>query len=69
MTARLRSVPEAAAELGVTVSYLKRGAAARTIPHTRLGRVVKFSDADLDGIVSAGAVRPVVSPLRSRRSV
>lgn len=66
MNPRLLGVPEAAVALGVTESYLRRGAAARSIPHTRLGRLVKFSDADLDAIVAAGQVRPVVSQLRRR---
>lgn len=66
MTAALRTLPVAAAELGVSVSWLQKEVAARAVPHTRLGRSVRFSDQNLADIVAAAQVRPVVSQLRRR---
>jgi hypothetical protein len=48
----------AAARLGVTQSWLERQATARTVPHRRLGRVIRFSEDDLAAIVAAHAVTP-----------
>lgn len=69
MTApRLHTTAEAAAITGLTVSYLKRGAASRTLPHNRQGRRVMWSDADLTAIVESGSVPSAVSPIRRRRT-
>lgn len=68
MTPLLMTTAEAAQTLGLTEGYLKRGAAARSIPHTRVGRYVRFSQADLAAIIAAGQVSPIVSPLRRRRA-
>lgn len=45
MTARRLRYAEAAAELGVEVSWLQRH--IKELPHKKLGRVVYFTDADL----------------------
>lgn len=66
--ARLYTTPEAAERLSVSPTFLKRAAAARTLPHTRVGRFVRWSEDDLEQIVALGACRPVVSPIRRRRS-
>lgn len=53
---------EAAKRLGVSESWLKHEVAAYAVAHTRLGRagrLVKFSQANLEEIVAAGAVEPV----------
>lgn len=62
---RLHTTAEAAALLAVSPSFLKRGATARTLPHTRVGRFVRFSDDDLAEIVRRGRVEPVTT-LRRR---
>ena len=49
---------EAAGLLGVRESWLRRKAAARVVPCTFLGKHLRFSRADLEAIVAAGA-RPV----------
>jgi hypothetical protein len=48
MTARRLRYAEAAAELGVEVSWLQRH--IKKLPHKKLGRVVYFTDADLERI-------------------
>lgn len=54
---RLLKYNEAAAALSVTQSWLRRQVAAETIPFTRLSpKVVRFSERDLDEIVSAARV-------------
>lgn len=63
---RLHTTAEAARLLAVSPSFLKRGATARSLPHTRVGRFVRWSDADIEAIVRAGQTAPVVSPLRRR---
>lgn len=68
MTGKLLTTAEAAERLSVSPTFLKRAAAARTLPHTRVGRFVRWSEADLEQIVAAGACRPLVTPIRRRRS-
>lgn len=48
----------AAEQLGVSYDWLKKRAAARTVPCTRLGRSVRFSAENLEAIVRAGETRP-----------
>jgi len=48
----------AAAEwLGVSVSWIEKKTAAREIPHTKLGRSVRFSADHLAAIVADGEVQ------------
>lgn len=54
----LRDFAEAAAYLHVGVHHLRKAVAARTYPHTRIGRKVLFSQQDLDRIVAMNAVEP-----------
>jgi excisionase family DNA binding protein len=58
----LYSPEEAAALLGVKASWLRRKAAARAVPCTFVGKHLRFSRADLEAIVDAGA-----RPARPRR--
>lgn len=48
---------EAAAWLKVSVSWLEKKVAAREVPHTRLGRSVRFSADHLAAIVAEGDVQ------------
>ena len=57
---------EAALRLRVRESWLRRQAAARTVPCTRLGKHLRFSPADLTAILASGA-RPAVGR-RPRRT-
>lgn len=52
--AGLYTTHEAAAYLRVSYDWLKKQAAKREVPHTRIGRAVRFSQAHLDQIVRAG---------------
>ena len=62
---RLHTPAQAAALLTVSECWLRRQAGQRRIPCTFLGRRLRFSDADLDAIITAGA-RPARTP-RGRR--
>jgi excisionase family DNA binding protein len=62
----LYTVAEAAELLNVTQNWLEESVSAQTIPHRRLGRKIRFSQADLDSLIEQSARRPVSSPrLRS----
>lgn len=69
----LYSPEEAAAILpGKTAYWLKRNAGKEAIPHTRLGRTIMFSPADLSEIARTGARKPsaapaAVTPITGRR--
>ncbi|MFF7259524.1 helix-turn-helix domain-containing protein [Streptomyces sp. NPDC008159] len=53
--------PEAAEELGVEESWLRRH--IKQLPHTKVGRVVYFTDADLDRIDALFHNEPTTGPL------
>jgi len=53
--------PEAAAELRVEESWLRRH--IKKLPHTKKGRVVTFSDADLERIDAIYHHEPTTGPL------
>jgi excisionase family DNA binding protein len=72
MTARLYSIAEAAEVLNVPFSWLRDKVTAGEVPHTRLGRHVRFTEAHLVEIVTAGERRicqgpPVTLTGRRRR--
>lgn len=60
MTRRLK-YPQAAAELGVEESWLRRH--IKRLPHTKLGRTVYFTDADLERIDALHHHEPQTGPL------
>lgn len=64
---QLYTPAEAAERLKVTESWLKKRVAARTIPHTRIGRHIRFSDNDLAALVAQSEVSPSTS-LRRRKT-
>lgn len=53
--------PEAAAELRVEESWLRRH--IKKLPHSKKGRVVTFSDADLERIDALHHHEPAAGPL------
>ena len=61
MLTRLYSIAEAAEALNVPFSWLRDKVTAGQVPHTRLGRHVRFTEGHLSQIVAAGE-RPVASP-------
>ena len=58
----LYSVPEAAAKLCVAPKWLYERTRKNAVPHRRLGKYIRFSDADLAAIV-ANAVAPTNSAI------
>jgi excisionase family DNA binding protein len=51
---RLYSIKEAADVLNVPFTWLRDKVTARQVPHTRLGRHVRFTEAHLAQIVAEG---------------
>ncbi|MEU5060110.1 MULTISPECIES: helix-turn-helix domain-containing protein [unclassified Streptomyces] len=56
--ARLFTAEQAAQVLQVPPSWLRKKAAAGAIPHTRIGRHLRFSDRDLQRLIEAGQRGP-----------
>ncbi|MFJ3993102.1 helix-turn-helix domain-containing protein [Streptomyces sp. NPDC090032] len=56
--ARLFTAEQAAEVLQVPPSWLRKKAAAGAIPHTRIGRHLRFSAGDLQRLVAAGQRGP-----------
>lgn len=65
---RLYSITEAAELLNVPRTWLRDKVTAREVPHTRLGRHVRFTEAHLVDIVAAGERRtgPAARPIPSQ---
>lgn len=61
-TPRLRSLPEAAECLGLSVKTLRMWVWRRSIDYVRVGRCIRISDETLDKIIERGTV-----PARERR--
>jgi excisionase family DNA binding protein len=57
----LRDIAEAAAWLSVSPSWLQKRVSARLVPHTRIGKHVRFTQDHLDQIVAEGET-PVIEP-------
>ena len=55
----LLTIPEAAARLGTPARFVRRLVAERRIGFTKVGRYVRFSNADIDAFIAAGRVEPV----------
>lgn len=66
-TPRLHTPAEAALLLTVPESWLRRQAGQRKLPCTFLGRHLRFSDADLQAIITAGSRPARTTSRRPRR--
>lgn len=55
---------QAAAELGMSESWLRKQVAAELVPYTRLGRAVRFTPEQIATILASNAVEP--APRRRR---
>ena len=62
----LHTPAEAARLLAVPESWLRRQVTARLVPHTRLGKHLRFSHADLV-VIATTAAQPAGIPLAARR--
>jgi excisionase family DNA binding protein len=60
----LRNIAEAAEFLGIPEKTLRDKVTARLVPHTRIGRHVRFSEEHLAAIVAAGEQPVVTAPSR-----
>jgi excisionase family DNA binding protein len=55
-TARLRTLPEAAARLGLSVKCLRGWVWRRTISYVKVGRAVRISDETIQKIIDRGTM-------------
>jgi excisionase family DNA binding protein len=62
--APLLTIVEAAAVLRVPEGWLRKKVSAGVVPHTRLGKHVRFSSDQLRRIVLSGEVQPVEPTVR-----
>jgi excisionase family DNA binding protein len=65
---QLYTPAEAAELLKVRESWLRRAVQARSIPHSRVGKHLRFSPQDLEAIVTAAQQPVVTSPIRRKAS-
>ena len=63
LDAGLLTIDEAASFLGVPRSWLRDRVSARQVPHTRLGRHVRFTAAHLGQIIASGEESPRATPV------
>lgn len=69
MTAPLLNKQQLAELLGVPLGWVDRATAGRTIPFTRIGKHIRFSETHVAQIVASGETRPASqSALRTRRA-
>jgi excisionase family DNA binding protein len=54
--ARLRTLPEAAERLGLSVKCLRGWVWRRSIPYVKVGRAVRISDQTIQSIIERGTV-------------
>ena len=59
MSIRLYTFAEAAEQLHVPETWLRKKASARAVPFTRLGRHIRFTDEHLTRIVDVGEQQPL----------
>lgn len=62
MSDGLRNVEQAAAYLGIPKKSLYAMTAARSVPFTKFGRHIRFSQEHLDAIVAAGEQPTIQAP-------
>ena len=55
-TTRLRSLPEAAERLGLSVKCLRGWVWRRTIPYVKVGRAVRISDETIQRVIDRGTM-------------
>lgn len=55
-TAKLRTLPEAAERLGLSVKCLRGWVWRRSIPYVKVGRAVRISDETIQGIIDRGTM-------------
>jgi excisionase family DNA binding protein len=63
---RLLTIAELAAYLNVSTGWVRAGVLNRTLPHTKIGRGVRFTPVQVQQIVEAGD-RPSLNQSAARR--
>jgi len=53
---KLKSLPEAAEQLGITVSCLRSWIYRRAVPYVKVGRAVRLSDETIQQIILRGTI-------------
>ncbi len=61
MTGRLMTIAEVADYLNVPYTWLRDKVSAREVPHTRIGRHVRFTEQHVLAIIAAGERRAIAS--------
>ena len=61
-TSRLLTVEEVAAVLNMSVGWVRKGVLERTLPHTKIGRSIRFTPEHIDQIVALGERPPIQRP-------
>jgi excisionase family DNA binding protein len=56
LATKLRALPEAAEQLGVTVNCLRSWIYRRKIPYVKVGRAVRISERTIEEIIARGTV-------------
>lgn len=59
----LFTIPEAAAALRVPEGWLRKKVTAGSVPHTRLGKHVRFTTEHLRQVITVGEVDPATEPV------
>lgn len=67
VTEGLRNIEQAAEYLNISKSTLRDMVTAHRVPHTRVGRHVRFAQHHLDAIIAAGE-QPAINPGKSGRA-
>jgi excisionase family DNA binding protein len=53
---KLKSLPQAAEELGITVSCLRSWIYRRSVPYVKVGRAVRIAEGTIERIIADGTV-------------
>lgn len=64
-TDKLLTMREAADYLDVTYDWLQRQVSAGRVPHTKLGRLIRFAPAHIEHIVNYGVTTAPAPPRRA----
>lgn len=65
----LLTFEQAAERLAVRESWLRKAVAAEQVPHTRIGRHVRFTEQNLNDFIEASQRTPLpVRPIRRRHT-
>ena len=61
-TARLLSIEQVAEALNMSIGWVRKGVLERTLPHTKIGRSIRFTPEHIEQIIAAGERPPIQRP-------